>query len=214
MPNWCDTNYAFKGANKEQTKDLFEKIESLKKMEKPLVENDFGNLWMGCLVNILGGDWDSVPCKGSIENYELKEDVLYMNCCTAWDGLYGFRRFIEQQYPGSKMFYCEIEPDNGIYNTNDLEGKYIKQKYVISSPFFQAHCETIEEMAKIIEIETGKKVEPNYAKIRKFVNDYYEKYYLELCQIHYIDDESCETKFHNIDDAIREIADGLVQLLG
>lgn len=104
MPNWCNTNYVLKGANKEQTKDLYEKIESLKEMEKPLVENDFGNLWMGCLIHKLGGDWHSVSCRGWIEEFELREDVLYMDCWTAWGELYEFRCFIEQQYPGSKMF--------------------------------------------------------------------------------------------------------------
>ena len=69
-------------------------------------------------------------------------------------------------------------------------------------------------MTEFIEKQFGKKVEPNYAKIRKFINDSYEKYYLEICQIHYIDDESCETEFHDIDDEIREIADELLQLFG
>ena len=56
MPNWALTSYKFKGADESQAKDLYQKIEALNKMDKPFVENGFGKLWLGCVVNYLGGD--------------------------------------------------------------------------------------------------------------------------------------------------------------
>ena len=52
MPNWASTTYVMK-AEPEQAKDLYQKVENLSQMKEPLVENGFGKLWMGCLVNHL-----------------------------------------------------------------------------------------------------------------------------------------------------------------
>ena len=102
MPNWASTAYVFKAKNQEQAKELYDKIDSLAKMEEPLVENGFGKLWMGCLVNLLGGDWDKVYCRGEIIDYNLTDDHVSIECETAWGEMPEFRHFIEQQYPGSK----------------------------------------------------------------------------------------------------------------
>lgn len=85
MPNWASTEYIFKAKDHEQAKDLYEKIDSLAKMEEPLVENGFGKLWMGCLVNLLGGDWNKVYCRGEIIDYNLNGDIVSISCETAWE---------------------------------------------------------------------------------------------------------------------------------
>ena len=105
MPNWSSTCYVME-AKPEQAKELYDKIDSLTKMEKPLVENGFGKLWMGCLVNLLGGDWNKVYCRGEIISYTLEEGHVSLSCETAWGEMPEFRHFIEQHYPGSKVYYC------------------------------------------------------------------------------------------------------------
>ena len=74
MPNWASTCYVM-DAKPEQAKELYDKIDSLTKKEKPLVENGFGKLWMGCLVNLLGGDWNKrLPGCGNIVNRGIAGD--------------------------------------------------------------------------------------------------------------------------------------------
>lgn len=59
MPNWCSTDYYVVGSKKEVL-DLNKKMERLENRKKSLVKNDFGNTWLGNLVNYLGGDWEKV----------------------------------------------------------------------------------------------------------------------------------------------------------
>ena len=55
MPNWCWTSYVAVG-DKKDIRDLYKKMKSLEDSEKSLIENGFGNTWLGNLVTILGGD--------------------------------------------------------------------------------------------------------------------------------------------------------------
>ena len=106
MPNWASTAYLFKAKNQEQAKDLYEKIDSLSKVTEPLVPNGFGKLWMGCLVNLLGGDWDKVYCRGEIIDYNLNGDIVSISCETAWgaEGEYFKDRYCLDSYDGLEYF--------------------------------------------------------------------------------------------------------------
>ena len=66
MPNWCNTSYKFVG-DKEEIADLYNKLQSLNDMPEPLVENGFGKLFLGCVVNLFGGDWKEIYCRGEID---------------------------------------------------------------------------------------------------------------------------------------------------
>ena len=54
MANWAYTSYRIVG-KKEEVTDLYNKIQQLQNMNEPLEPNGFGNLWLGCLVKLLGG---------------------------------------------------------------------------------------------------------------------------------------------------------------
>ena len=52
MPNICTTNYVIEG-KKEELDTLYQKMKELQEMEQPLVENNLGPTWLGCLVKAL-----------------------------------------------------------------------------------------------------------------------------------------------------------------
>ena len=176
MPNWASTTYVFKGADEKQAKDLYDKIDSLSKMAEPLVPNGFGKLWMGCLVNLLGGDWDKVYCRGEIIDYNLTDDHVSIECETAWDEMPEFRHFLEQQYPGSKIYYQVEECGNCVYATNDDEGEYFKDRYSLDSYDGLEYFETIEEAAKYIGEIIGKALKPDSAEIEQAIDNYMEEH--------------------------------------
>ena len=64
MPNWCWTSYVAVG-DKKDIRDLYKKMKSLEDSEKSLIENGFGNTWLGNLVTILGGDYHKISCRAS-----------------------------------------------------------------------------------------------------------------------------------------------------
>lgn len=176
MPNWASTNYVFKGASEEQAKDLYEKIETLNQMTEPLEKSDFGRLWMGCLVTLLGGDWNHVYCRGEIIDYDLDGDHVSITCETAWGEMPEFRHFLEQQYPGSKFYYCVEECGNCVYATNDLEGLYFKDRYCLDY-YDGIECfETLEDVAEYVGDIIKKDLPPNYADIESAIEDYMEEH--------------------------------------
>ena len=176
MPNWASTAYVFKAKDQEQAKDLYEKIDSLSKMEEPLVENGFGKLWMGCLVNLLGGDWDKVYCRGEIIDYNLTDDHVSIECETAWGEMHEFRHFLEQQYPGSKIYYCVEESGNEVYATNDADGEFFPDRYCLDSYDGLEYFETIEEAAKYIGEKIGKELTSDIEEIENAIDDYMEEH--------------------------------------
>ena len=62
MPNWCFTSFVVRVEDKEVC-DLYEKMRSLEQREESLVENGFGKTWVGNLVTLLGGDWNTIYCR-------------------------------------------------------------------------------------------------------------------------------------------------------
>ena len=176
MPNWASTCYVFKAKDQEQAKDMYDKIDSLAKMEEPLVENGFGKLWMGCLVDLLGGDWNKVYCRGEIIDYNLTDDHVNISCETAWGEMEEFRHFIEQQYPESKIFYQVEESGCEVYATNDADGVYFPDRYCIDFYDGLEYFETIEEAAKYIGEIMGKKLKPDIKEIENAIDDYMEEH--------------------------------------
>jgi hypothetical protein BACCOPRO_01443 len=75
MPNWCSTAYVIDGDAKE-VKQLYELMKGLEERETPSVENGFGTTWLGCLVDVLGGDWNKIYCRGDWSNLEMEQDIL------------------------------------------------------------------------------------------------------------------------------------------
>ena len=176
MPNWASTAYVFKAKDQEQAKDLYDKIDSLSKMAEPLVPNGFGKLWMGCLVDLLGGDWDKVYCRGEIIDYNLTNDHVSISCETAWGEMEEFRHFIEEKYPESKIFYQVEECGNCVYATNDADGEFFKDRYCLDSYGGLEYFETIEEAAKYIGETIGKELTPDFAKIENTIDEYMEEH--------------------------------------
>lgn len=188
MPNWASTTYVMK-AEPEQAKDLYDKIESLNQMKKPLVENGFGKLWMGCLVNLLGGDWNKVYCRGEIIDYNLTDDHVSIECETAWGEMPEFRHFLEQQYPGSKISYQVEECGNCVYATNDADGEYFKDRYCLDFYDGLEYFETIEAAARFIGKKIGKQLKPDFREIEQAIDDYLEEH----------DDDESWMSFHQYD---------------
>lgn len=176
MPNWASTAYVLKAKGQKQAKDLYDKIDSLAKMEEPLVENGFGKLWMGCLVNLLGGDWNKVYCRGEIIDYNLNDDHVNISCETAWGEMEEFRHFIEQQYPDSKIFYQVEESGNCVYATNDTDGVYFPERFCLDSYDGLEYFETIKEAAKYIGEIIGKDLKPDFGEIENAIDDYMEEH--------------------------------------
>ena len=163
-------------AKTEQSKDLFQKLNALNNMKEPYVHNGFGKLWCGCLINYLGGNWRHINCCGEIISFELIEDTLTMVLKCAWNELKEFRYFIEQKYPGSKLFFLNKESVMEIYTTNDREKIFFSKRFLLEHYDGVSLFESIEDAAKYVEEITGRKVDPVYEQINKAADIFFEEH--------------------------------------
>lgn len=179
MPNWCDTHYRILG-DKNQIDEIYNAIEHLKSLPEPLVKNGFGKLWLGCLVNYLGGDWQKVNCRGEITDYMRYEESLDIYTMTAWAECNEVRAFLEDKFPDISIYYLAEEPGMCEYYTNDADGRIFYTKYVlyIEDILDQNYYWTLEGVAEAINdlgIE-GLHVEPYERSIRNVLSDYEESH--------------------------------------
>ena len=177
MPNWCSTEYYVVGSKKELS-DLNKKMERLENRKKSLVKNSFGNTWLGNLVESLGGDWEKVYCRGQwmCRVYNKENNTLTFTTETAWKEMDEWREFIESCYKTIKMLYVTEEPGCGIYQTNDLEGVFFKDKYVLDYTENVEYFETIDQAVEFIEELIGLKIEDKTVNgIQEKLDEYVEK---------------------------------------
>jgi len=186
MPNWNFTAYRVTG-NKEKCADLYNKIKSLEDMKESLCENDFGKLWCGNLVHLLGGDendYKNTYCRGHITGYELHPDGdLLFNVESAWSELNQFRHFIEKAVGGIKIYHSSEEPGMELFRTNDKDGKYFPQKYYLdisddnNDVYETEYPESLDEAKKILSEkfpETNFDFD-NFDDVKKAIDDIHEK---------------------------------------
>jgi hypothetical protein len=152
MPNWCFSSYVFEG-KKEEIADLHKKLQSLTELPTPLVENDFGKLWLGCVVTLFGGDWNVINCHGNIDSLnEPKETILSLTTSTAWSDIPEVWDFVLKQYPSVKYYFCAEESGNCYYSTNDKEGKFFSDRFIVEqddadTEYYSDESELFEDIA-------------------------------------------------------------------
>ena len=129
MPNWAYTSYRIVGKAEEE-QDLYSKLQKQQNMNEPLEPNSWGTLGLGCLVTILGGNWNEIYCRGHIINFSLEDGILSIETETAWGEMDEVRHFIEKVYPALKIYYYEEECGCEIYQTNDRHGHFFSSRYI------------------------------------------------------------------------------------
>ena len=161
MPNICTTNYVIEG-KKEELDALYQKMKELQEMEKPLVENNLGPTWLGCLVKALGKYPEDVLCRGQWIELEQQDGKLLMAFETAWTPCYEVTQLMKAVYPSLQFFYKAEEPDCEVYLKNDAEGKYFSETEADGHPFKLMTEESEQEQICLIRaIQEGKiKLEP------------------------------------------------------
>lgn len=136
MPNWCSTNMAIKG-HKPELQKFTDILNSLPKRTPP-AKNGFGPLWLGTLVDALGGNWEEIDCRGHVdpdplapaswtldrpdENrpFVIDEDgVLRLTVAMAWSLSEQFLKFLEEKMPGLAFFYKSTDEFGNFHLRHD-----------------------------------------------------------------------------------------------
>lgn len=137
--------------NTNQLISLHDVMKELENTEDSLVENGFGNRWLGNLVIKLGGDWEKIYCRGSWENLGIEKDFskLYFDFDIAHGSVSEMIQFINSIYPDIKLYYQTLDQD--ILETNDTQGIYFPQRYCFGINGWWDYYSTVEELKEHIE---------------------------------------------------------------
>ena len=175
MANNCDTTYKCVG-NPKEIQAQYNVIKRNVNRKKPRVKNGFGTLWLGCIIDALGGNWNEYHCRGEILDFNMDSDatMITINQDTAWCEQEGFRQFIEERFPTIKVYYQEQEPGCGVFNTNSFD--YFPEKYFIDSYEDLFYWEKIEDAAKHVSGIVGHEVEASVQAIDNALDSYIEEH--------------------------------------
>ena len=133
-------------------------MNNLEKRRRPLVGNDFGNTWLGCLVAKLGADWHEVYCRGSWSDLDWNGSILRFNTETAWGPMNEVFKLIKSIYPSLEIYYQAEEDMMGVFITNDTDGHYFKDRFRIEYDLDLEYFTTIEGVFTYVSGIIGKDV--------------------------------------------------------
>ena len=124
MADWASVDYVIEGP-KEELLRIKEAI------QHPVITPNSSDVWEGDVLDTLDIGWEKG--KHYMIGFILDTDLIEFNPDTndtltfyaeeAW-GVTDFHKLLEEGIPGIKVYYCVVEENDGIYATNDKEGKY------------------------------------------------------------------------------------------
>jgi hypothetical protein len=173
MPNWCFTTYKFVG-DTDEIADLYNKLQSLNDMPEPLVKNGFGKLFLGCVVNLFGGNWKEIYCRGAIEYMELCGDnMIQLSTYTAWGDMPEVWDFVCKNYPSIEYYYLAEESGMEYYINSDTTGEYFPEKYhIYCNEGYSEYANDDEELLDYIASMTGSDSLKDFVQLNTVLEQY------------------------------------------
>lgn len=135
MANLAWTQYVVEGPKKT--------LEEIKHaIKNPDIEEGSSKDWEGNVLRALNIEWERQKPDGTGKRMRgfiqqswwdnKKHTVLRLDAEEAWS-VTDFSEVLEDNFPDIKVYwYCE-EPSDAYYVTNDVEGKYFKDKYYVDA---------------------------------------------------------------------------------
>ena len=134
MANWASTSYRIEGSESD-LKKVYDVIDNfVTGKSKPVLE-DASKEWEGNIVKALGASDEQLKesyLRGYIEEYELDGDVIRINAEEAW-GATDFRHILGNLIPELTIYYIVEEAGCDVFATNDIDGKYFPEQYLVDA---------------------------------------------------------------------------------
>lgn len=134
MANWASTSYLIEGSERD-LKKVYDVIDNfVTGKSKPVLE-DASKEWEGNIVKALGASDEQLKesyLRGFIEEYELDGDVIRINAEEAW-GATDFRHILGNLMPELTIYYIVEEAGCDLFATNDIDGKYFPEQYLVDA---------------------------------------------------------------------------------
>lgn len=134
MANWASTSYAIEGSKSDLEK-VFNAIDGFIKGRVASTREDATADWEGNIVKALGAmdeEIDNNYLRGFIQDYELDGDTIRIEAEEAW-GATDFRHVLGKLMPDLTIYYIVEEAGCEVFATNDTDGKYYPERYLVDA---------------------------------------------------------------------------------
>lgn len=164
MANWAKTSYRIEGS-KNDLEQVFNVINDFMTGKQPPIEDGAVKEWEGNILKALGATDEHFKnnyLRGFIQEYELEGNLVCIEAEEAW-GATDFRHVLEQLMPNLTIYYIVEEWGCEIYETNDFDGKYFPERFLVDARWNGTNCseyfETKEQMERYLTKLMEKKVD-------------------------------------------------------
>lgn len=134
MANWASTSYRIEGS-KSDLERVFGVIDDFIKGRVASTREDATADWEGNIVKALGAmdeEIDNNHLRGFIQDYELDGDTIRIEAEEAW-GATDFRHVLGKLMPDLTIYYIVEEAGCEVFATNDTDGKYYPERYLVDA---------------------------------------------------------------------------------
>lgn len=159
MANWCMTHFVVECNEKQKLQRICDVIEKCNGRPKPLIEGS-SRSWTGNIFKELGLKYESERCFWN-ESY-FADDALHIFEESAWSRGSSMRQLVEQMNDPDNdlvVYFRSEECGCEIYETNDVEGVYFPERYILDTS------------------EDGVKYYTNFEDLCAEVNGFFDKVY-------------------------------------
>lgn len=134
MANWASTSYRIEGS-KSDLERVFGVIDDFIKGRVASTREDATADWEGNIVKALGAmdeEIDNNYLRGFIQDYELDGDTIRIEAEEAW-GATDFRHVLGKLMSDLTIYYIVEEAGYEVFATNDTDGKYYPERYLVDA---------------------------------------------------------------------------------
>ena len=159
MPNWCSTSYAICSGDKQLLQRICDAINECSSMVTPLISKSCPN-WTG---NI----FKKLELKGGQErtfwsDAKMEDGVLKFIENSAWSrgmAILSLQEcYISEDDIDFDVYFMSEEPGNGIWETNDEEGLFFPERYLLSGDdgceYYNTFDELVKEIQELLVVDT------------------------------------------------------------
>jgi hypothetical protein len=177
MPNWCNTEYILRG-EKENLEACARIINKFLLEDYPQKDRKYGTFQ---LVDWeIGGSLNSQDVRNNFEQAEIRigsdgREYLQIWASTAWKSAHGTVEKLCTKFNLTYLYFSE-EPGCEIYETNDWEGFYFFNRFIVEqSDAIPCHYETEQETLVDILNRTNRNCN-DWRSAQEIIAEYNNKY--------------------------------------
>lgn len=86
---------------------------------------------------------------------------------TAWCEQEGVRQAIQTKFPSIKVYYIEEEPGCDVYYTNDNNGDFFPEKYLLDGEEVYEYFESLDDLSEYLNSRFGLTTTPDLEEIER-----------------------------------------------